>query len=106
MKILYFNCQAGISGDMVVGSLLNFLDKNILIEELNKLKLKNCKIKIKKVNKKEKKAIKFDVITEKETRHRNLEDIYKIINKSNLGGEVKSLSKEIFLNLAKAEAKV
>ena len=58
MKILYFNCQAGISGDMVVGSLLNFLDKSILIEELNKLKLKNCKIKIKKVNKKEKKTIK------------------------------------------------
>ncbi len=106
MRILYFNCQAGISGDMIVGSLLNFLKKGFLIKELDKLKLSNYKIKIRRADKKGVKAIKFDVIAGKETKHRNLEDIHKIINKSGLNKEIKSLSKRIFLNLAKTEAKV
>lgn len=105
MRILYFNCKAGISGDMVVGSLLGFSDKEFLIKELNKLKLDKYKINIKRVNKKGKKAIKFDVIAEKEKKHRNLKDIYEIINKSGLNKDIKSLSKKIFLNLAIAEAK-
>jgi pyridinium-3,5-bisthiocarboxylic acid mononucleotide nickel chelatase len=107
MKTLCFNCASGISGDMVVGALLDLgLKKEFLIDELKKLKLKNYKLEIRKVIKKGVKATKFDVITEEEKKHRNLQDINLLIGCSGLSNEVKSLSKKIFYTLAKAEAKV
>ncbi len=107
MKALYFNCQSGISGDMVVGALLDLgIEKNELIEELNKLKIGGYKIKVKKIKKKGVRATRFIVKTFNQREERNLKDIYKIIDKSLLERKVKILSKKIFLNLAKAEAKV
>lgn len=107
MRTLYFNCTSGISGDMVAGALLDLgINKEYLINELNKLRLNNYKLKIKKKKKKGIKATKFNVIKKKEKTHRNLKDIYRIINKSSVNKNVKLLSKKIFFNLAKAEAKV
>jgi hypothetical protein len=107
MKTLYFNCSAGISGDMFVGALLDLTHENkFLIQELKKLNLKNYKIKITNINKKGINATKFTVITKEETEHRNLKDIYNIIDKSSLDINIKSLSKKIFLKLGEAEAEV
>ena len=40
MKIAYFDCFSGISGDMVLGALIDAgLSLDALIEELNKLKI-------------------------------------------------------------------
>ena len=92
---------------MVVGALLDLgISKETLIEELNKLKLSGYKIKIKKVTKKGIRAIRFIVNTRDQKKERNLNEIYGIIDKSFLDKKVKLLSKRIFLNLAKAEAKV
>ncbi len=45
MKILYFDCFAGISGDMALGAFLDMgVDKNVLIAELEKLGLKGWHI--------------------------------------------------------------
>ncbi len=42
MKTAYFDCFSGISGDMIIGSLIDLgLDFNFLEKELEKLKLKN-----------------------------------------------------------------
>ncbi|MFH1358255.1 MAG: nickel pincer cofactor biosynthesis protein LarC [archaeon] len=107
MKILYFDCKSGISGDMVVGALLDLgVDRKYLISELRKLKLRNYKVNIKKVRKKGIIATKFNVIYKEEARHRYLKDIYEIIDNSTLDVAVKQLSKDIFLELGKAEAKV
>ncbi len=108
LKILYFNCASGISGDMVVGALLDLgiVKQQFLTNELKKLNLKNFNVKIKNVNKSGVKATKFDVMAKPEHEHRHLNGIYKIIDDSNLDAGVKKLSKRIFLNLAKAEAKV
>ena len=36
MKVLYFDCSSGISGNMTLGSLIEIVgDKNYLLEELN-----------------------------------------------------------------------
>ena len=107
MRTLYFDCKAGISGDMVVGALLDLgISREYLINELRKLSLPNFRIAVKTVFKKGIKAKKFDVITKKETVHRHLKDINGIIDGSSLSEDVKNLSKKIFLELAKAEANV
>ncbi len=47
MKILYFDCFSGISGDMTLGALLNLgIDKDLFLKELSKLNLTGYKIEI------------------------------------------------------------
>ena len=64
MKTLYFDCFSGISGDMVIGALLDAgADPNILEEELKKLNIKEeYELKWNKVNKNGITSTKFDVI--------------------------------------------
>ena len=115
MKIVYFDCFSGISGDMIIGALLDLgLNFNYLKEELKKLKLKDYKIEAKKVVKNGIAAIKFDVIElhkhEANTKHhheeRNINEINLIINKSKLDNKTKNTIKKIFYKIAAAEAKV
>ncbi|GMQ59237.1 nickel pincer cofactor biosynthesis protein LarC [Vallitalea sediminicola] len=121
MKILYYDCFAGISGDMNLGALIDLgVDKEYLIKELNKLTIsQEFKIKVETKQKMGITGTKVDVILENSNHthehvhththnheHRNLSSIYKIINDSDLNGNVKKLSKDMFLIVAKAEAKV
>ncbi|MBO1224682.1 MAG: nickel pincer cofactor biosynthesis protein LarC [Candidatus Scalindua sediminis] len=113
MKIAYFDCFSGASGDMILGALIDAgfsLDK--LAEELKKLETKNYELDLKKVIRSGIAGTKFDVIipdekTDKKNNYRRtLKDITKIINGSTLSEDVKRDSVKIFENLAKAEAKV
>jgi len=108
MKIAYFDAFSGISGDMTIAAFLNAgLDEKEFISELSKLKLSGFEIEIKKVTKNGITATKFNVIVkEKQKEHRHLLDIFEIIDSSDLSEFVKRTSKEIFTNLAKAEAKI
>jgi uncharacterized protein (TIGR00299 family) protein len=50
-KILYFDCFAGISGDMSIGALIDLgLSPSAVIEEIKKLGVKGYEIEIKKAN--------------------------------------------------------
>ncbi|MBN1157108.1 nickel pincer cofactor biosynthesis protein LarC [Candidatus Woesearchaeota archaeon] len=103
MKALYFNCHSGISGNMVVGALLDLgIRKDFLLNELSKLSLENYSVKIKSG----KHGTTFIVNAGEEQEHRHISDIYRIIDDSKLCLNAKELGKRIFLNLAKAEAKV
>src|SRR3989344_275346 len=109
MKILYFDCFSGISGDMLIGALLELgLDINFLKNELKKLNLKNYEIKSRKIVKNGISSTKFDVIIKHEhnNEERNLKEINGIIEKSKLDNEIKDIIKKIFLKIATAEAKV
>ncbi len=106
MKTAYFDCFSGISGDMILGSLIDLgLDFDFLKEELKKLNVV-FDIQAKKVVKNGITATKFDVITKDEHDHRHLSDINKIIDDSKLDKDVKEASKNIFHNIAVAEAKI
>ena len=125
MKILYFDCSSGISGNMALGALTEIIgDNNYLINELKKLNVDGYKIEISKKVKNGITGTYVDVILEHEHHHdheheehehyhehhhhehRNLDDVNKIIDESSLNDDVKNLAKRIFLRVAKAESKV
>jgi pyridinium-3,5-bisthiocarboxylic acid mononucleotide nickel chelatase len=109
MKIAYFDCFAGASGDMILGALLDAgLEIEILKAELVKLGLCNYEIHVKKVVKKGIGGSQAMVIIDHEEyhHHRNLYEIQNIIKNSQLNQSVKEKSINIFIRLAEAEAKV
>lgn len=118
MKILYYDCFSGISGDMNLGAMVDIgVDKNYLISELEKLNINEYNINITKNTKNGISGIKVNITPlnsayyhdehEKgHLHHRNLYDVEKIINSSELSSSVKKLSLGIFKKVAVAEAKV
>jgi uncharacterized protein (TIGR00299 family) protein len=113
MKIAYFDCFSGASGDMILGALIDAgSSQKKLIEELKKLNLDNYELDSKKVLRSSITGTKFDVSINEDTAHdehhkrRTLKDISRLINESSLSESVKRDSIRIFENLANAEAKV
>ena len=130
MKILYFDCFSGISGDMTLGALIDLgLDQSVFLNELNKLNVSGYTLDIKKASKNGILGTDVNVILEQNTydnlhqqqgsehshskdhhanhqHERNLSDIEKIINMSDLKPRVKDMSIKIFREIAQAEAKV
>ncbi len=107
-KILYFNCQSGISGDMTVAALLDLgLDQNEFKRRLGSLNLEGYRVEIGRRDSSGIDACDFDVIqTKEEHAHRHLSDIEAIIRGSDLPERVQDTSMKIFTRLAAAEAKV
>lgn len=108
MKILYYDCFSGISGDMNLGAMIDLgVDAGFLRDELSKLNLGGWKLEVKTDQRHGIKGTKVNVImTGHEHAHRHLQDIFNIIDNSTLDGKSKDLSRKIFTRLAEAEAKV
>ena len=106
-KILYIDCFSGISGDMMVGALIDLgLDLSYLKNELKNLNLNGYSINCSEIKIGSIKAKKFNVKVNIPQPHRNYEDIKKIISKSSLDADVKKISLGVFGLIAEAEAKV
>lgn len=108
MKIAYFDCFAGASGDMILGSLL---DAGLPLEKLKgtlaKLQLDNYDLKVKKVLKKGLGGSQaLVIINETDQKHRHLADIKAIISQSDLADSIQQRCIAIFTRLAEAEAKI
>ena len=107
MKIAYFDCFSGISGDMTVGALLDAgLKIETLEKELNKLGLFGYQLEVNKVVKKGISATQFKVKIKEEGVERRFKDILDIFEKSKLNEEIKKETKKIFFNIAQAESKI
>jgi hypothetical protein len=107
MKIAYFDCFSGISGDMTVGALLDVgLKIETLEKELKKLGLSDYQLEIKKVVKKGISATQFKVKIKEEGVERRFKDILTILEESKLDEEIKKETKKIFFNIAQAESKI
>ncbi|MBI4845678.1 MAG: nickel pincer cofactor biosynthesis protein LarC [Candidatus Omnitrophica bacterium] len=107
MKIAYFDCFSGISGDMILGAFIDYgLSVSDLQKELLRLKIGKIQIKVKKVKRHHLSATKVEIAAKKEMRFSNLSGLNAVIEKSSLDKESKLSAKKIFLALAKAEAKV
>jgi uncharacterized protein (TIGR00299 family) protein len=107
MRIAYLNCFSGISGDMIIGALIDAgLKKERLEKELNKLNLSGYRLEVKKVVKKGISATNVNVIIEEDGIARKLKDIVDIIDKSTLNLRDKKQIKKIFYKIGKAEAQI
>lgn len=109
MKILYFDCFSGISGDMVLGAMVDVgLNAESLKSELKKLDLGDYEIKVSKVKRCGIGGIKIDVVADEKRHihHTSYKDIKELIERSGLSNKVKADSLRIFKRIAEAEAKV
>lgn len=139
MKILYYNCFSGISGDMNLGAMIDLgVDRDYLISQLNKLSISDeFELDIFKSEKMGISGTKVDVILKNENHeeeshthheeshthhheqnhecdhihhhhheHRNILDIYELIEESSLSENIKSISKKIFTVVGESESKV
>ncbi len=106
-EIAYFNCLSGISGDMIIGALIDAgLNKEKLEQELNKLNLSGYQLEVKKVVKMGISATQVKVKIKEEGVSRKLKDIEEIINKSTLNPKDKKQIMKIFYRIGKAEAQI
>lgn len=109
MKILYYDCFAGISGDMNLGAMIDLgVDPDYLIAELLKLNIKGFHLEIQKDIRRGISGTKATVVVENpdNEKHRHLRHVEELVNQSTLSPEVKILSIRIFDLIAVAEAKV
>ena len=108
MRAVYFDCFAGVSGDMIIGAQLDLgVDFETLKEQLSSLDLKGYAIESRRVERSGIAAVKFDVEVELSTQpERTLEDIRSIIVGSDVSEAVKLRSIQVFERLAEAEARV
>ena len=107
MKLAYFDCFSGISGDMTLGALV---DAGCGVEELraglNGLQVPGWELTAEKVWKNGMAATYVRVKTEDQSKHRSLSAILEILEKSQLAAGVRERASAIFRKLGEAEAAV
>jgi hypothetical protein len=108
MKTLYFDCFAGISGDMTLGALVAAgVDAETLIAEVGRLGVAGYEMSFERVVRSGISAVRAVVrLTAEEKKHRHLADIHEIIATSRLDTMVQERASRIFARLAEAEARV
>jgi len=108
MKVAYLDCVSGISGDMLLGALVDAgLPVDDLRADLAKLDLSGYRLESHKTTRGGLAATKVDVILEEQQQpHRRLPDILALIDASALPDSDKQRGGDVFRALAEAEAQV
>jgi pyridinium-3,5-bisthiocarboxylic acid mononucleotide nickel chelatase len=107
MKVAYFDCFSGISGDMTLGALVDAgCALEVLRGQLQGLRVPGWEISAEKVWKNGMAATYVRVKTEDTQTHRSLSTIEGILEQSDLPPAVKQRAKAIFTRLGEAEAAV
>ena len=107
MRTLYFDCFAGVSGNMILGGLIGLgVDRDQLLAQLKSLAPADFGLEISQVDRSGISSTHVNVSVPDEKAHRHLSDVDKIIHASSASEDVKLRSKAIFRRLAEAEAKV
>ena len=117
MKILYYDCFAGISGDMNLAAMIDLgVDPDSVKAELSKLNLDDeFELHVSRDKKQGISGTRVDVLLKElkhhshhshHSHHRNIKTIESLILDSGLKPQVKQTAMEIFTHVAVAEAKV
>lgn len=108
MRVCYLDCFSGISGNMVLGALIDIgLPKSILLEEVAKLGVEPFGIEVKRNERMRIYGTHVKVRVRKgDGPKRSYREIKRMIEESPLDQPVKHRSLDIFHRLASAEAKI
>ena len=107
MKVAYFDCFSGISGDMVLGALADAGCNLAQLEtELRRLPVAGWTISAEKVTRKGLAATRVLVECSEQHHHRSLSTILKLIAEAGLPARISDRASEIFRRLGAAEARV
>jgi uncharacterized protein (TIGR00299 family) protein len=107
MKIAYFDCFSGASGDMLLGSLIDAGWPATELEELpRRLGLEAVTVEIKRVRRGFLEAAKIDVQVTGPQPSRRLAEVTEILEKADLPERTRAQSLRVFERLAEAEASV
>ena len=112
LRTAYFDCYSGISGDMILGALVDLgVDIKDIRKALKGIDLKGYKLQAKKIQRNGLACTQITVAIEKRKHqhshpHRSFTNIKKLIERSGLSLKVKKNSIEIFKRIAKVEAKI
>jgi len=107
MKLAYFDCFSGISGDMTLGALVDAgCPADLLRAELKSLQVPGWTLTTEKVWKNGMAATHVCVKTEDQQKHRSLSTILEILTNSHLAPPVRERASRIFQKLGEAEAHV
>jgi pyridinium-3,5-bisthiocarboxylic acid mononucleotide nickel chelatase len=107
MKLAYFDCFSGISGDMTLGAVVDAgCPLETLRDGLQGLEVPGWTISAEKVWKNGMAATFVRVTTEDQTKHRSLSAILEILDKAPLSQSVRQNASAIFRKLGEAEASV
>ena len=103
----YFDCFAGLSGDMTLGAMLDAgLDRAALEGVLRRLDLPGFRLEANRVTKEHLTGVKVDFIMEREQPPRSYSTIVSLIEAAGLPEKVTALSLHMFRLLAEVEARV
>ena len=106
MRIAYFDCFSGISGDMTLGALVDAgVDPAILSAQVERLGIE-AKLTFETVKRAGFRATYAKVLHPEQNAHRHLHHIEKILDDAKLPERANSLARNIFMKVAEAEARV
>lgn len=106
-RILYFDCSAGVSGDMTLGALVDLgLPLAKLTAELKKLRMGRFQLKASKASRQGIRGTHVRVLTPGDEGHRYFSEFSEIIEASRLSSELKERGIDLIRRIYAAEARV
>ncbi len=105
MKVVYFDCFNGISGDMILGALFDLgLDRESWFRELNKLDISGYRVEVNPKRKGPLMGTDVNIIVDDKVAHRHAKEILDIVSNSRLADDIKEKSLKILTRIAYAES--
>jgi len=106
-RVAYFDCFAGVSGDMILGA---FLDLGLPLDKLNEslqvLGLKGITVRAHPVQRKGVVGTQIEIRVQQKHRIGRYRQMRELISKSALARDIKTLSLKILQRLASVEARI
>ncbi|RJP79763.1 MAG: nickel pincer cofactor biosynthesis protein LarC [Candidatus Zixiibacteriota bacterium] len=107
MRIIYFDCYSGVSGDMILAALTDLgLDRDAWLQALRGLSVSGYDVAFSRTTRQGIAAQQVTVTVTESQPHRHLKHVEAIIRDSELPESVKEKSLAVFRLLAEAEARV
>ena len=106
-RLIYFDCSAGVSGDMTLGALVDLgLPAKELTAALKKLRVGRFELKARKATRQGIRGTDVRIQTPGDPGHRHFAEFARILSASRLSTEVKQRSLELIRRIYVAEARV